>query len=143
MSTIILPPFSVLQQSFHYFHGVGKVPGESRKEAIQAIQKKLCQHHYLYKTGKRRKVWRARWGEPIVLADRSVSRVPRNEIIAEVCDVPTRRQAQMPLDEKLRNFNLVIHKLQALDCLHLLAEHRQVFGVVARRNAALRSSPRR
>lgn len=53
-------------------------------------------------------------GEPIVLADGSVGRVLRNEIIAEVCDVPTRRQTQTLLDEKLRNFNPGMYKPQAI-----------------------------
>ena len=91
-----------------------QVPGEPRKEATNVVRRKRYQRGHLYKTGKRRQVWRARWVEPVVLSNGRVGRVLRNEFIAEVRDAPTRRQAQALLDEKLRNLNQGSHKPQAV-----------------------------
>lgn len=74
------------------------------------VRRKRYQRGHLYKTGKRRQVWRARWVEPVVLSNGRVGRVLRNEFIAEVRDAPTRRQAQALLDEKLRSLNQGSHK---------------------------------
>ena len=78
------------------------------------VRRKRYQRGHLYRTGKDRQVWRARWVEPIVLPNGAVGRVLRNEFIAEVRDVPTRRQAQALLDEKLRSLNQGSHKPQAV-----------------------------
>ena len=78
------------------------------------VRRKRYQRGHLYKTGKHRQVWRARWVEPVVLPNGAVARVLRNEFIAEVRDVPTRRQAQALLDEKLRSLNQGSHKPQAV-----------------------------
>ena len=78
------------------------------------VRRKRYQKGHLYRTGKRRQVWRARWVEPVVLSNGSVGRVLRNEFVAEVRDVPTRRQAQSILDEKLRGLNRGSHKPQAV-----------------------------
>ena len=78
------------------------------------VRRKRYQRGHLYRTGKHRQVWRARWVEPVVLPNGAVGRVLRNEFIAEVRDVPTRRQAQTLLDEKLRSLNQGSHKPQAV-----------------------------
>ncbi len=78
------------------------------------VRRKRYQRGHLYKTGKHRQVWRARWVEPVVLPNGAVGRVLRNEFLAEVRDVPTRRQAQTLLDEKLRSLNQGSHKPQAV-----------------------------
>ena len=91
-----------------------QVPGEPRKEATNVVRRKRYQRGHLYQTGKRRRVWWARWVEPVVLSDGRVGRILRNEFLAEVRDVPTRRQAQALLDEKLRSLNQGSHKPQAV-----------------------------
>ncbi len=78
------------------------------------VRRKRYQRGHLYKTGKHRQVWRARWVEPVVLPNGAVGRVLRNEFVAEVRDVSTRRQAQALLDEKLRSLNQGSHKPQAV-----------------------------
>ena len=78
------------------------------------VRRKRYQKGHLFKTGKRRQVWRARWVEPVVLSNGTVGRVLRNEFIAEVRDLPTRRQAQSVLDEKLRGLNHGTHQPQAV-----------------------------
>jgi hypothetical protein len=78
------------------------------------VRRKRYQRGHLYKTGKRRQVWRARWVEPVVLPNGAIGRVLRNEFVAEVRDVPTRRQAQALVDEKLRSLNQGSHKPQTV-----------------------------
>ena len=78
------------------------------------VRRKRYQRGHLYKTGKHRQVWRARWVEPVVLPNGAIGRVLRNEFVAEVRDVPTRRQAQALVDEKLRSLNQGSHKPQAV-----------------------------
>jgi integrase len=60
--------------------------------------------------------------EPVVLSNGTVGRVLRNEFIAEVRDVPTRRQAQSILDEKLRGLNQGSHKPQAVTTFRQFVE---------------------
>ena len=86
------------------------------------VRRKRYQKGHLYKTGKRRQVWRARWVEPVVRSNGTVGRILRNEFIAEVRDVPTRRQAQSILDEKLRGLNQGFHKPQAVICFRQFVE---------------------
>ncbi len=78
------------------------------------VRRKRYQRGHLYKTGKHRRVWRARWVEPVVLPNGAVGRVLRNEFVAEVREVPSRRQAQALLDEKLRSLNQGSHKPQVV-----------------------------
>ncbi len=78
------------------------------------VRRKRYQRGHLYKTGKQRQVWRARWVEPVVLPSGAVGRVLRNQFVAEVRDVPTRREAQALVDEKLRSLNQGSHKPQAV-----------------------------
>lgn len=59
----------------------------------------------LYKKGKRRKVWIARWREDVLLPDGTIGRVRRGILLGSVADLPTRRDAQVKLDERLRPVN--------------------------------------
>ena len=59
----------------------------------------------LYKRGKRRKVWIGRWREDVLFEDGSVGRLHRSEVLGSVADLPTRRDAQVRLEEKLRAVN--------------------------------------
>lgn len=79
------------------------------------VRRKKYQKGHLYKTGKRRQVWRARWVEPVRRPDGTLGRILRNEVIAEVRAVPTRRQAQTLLDEKLLRLNQGQHVPQAVE----------------------------
>ena len=79
------------------------------------VRRKKYQRGHLYKTGKRRQVWRARWVEPVRKLDGTLGRILRNEVIAEVRTAPTRRQAQALLDERLRRINHGQHIPQAVE----------------------------
>jgi len=59
-----------------------------------------------------------------MLADGTIGRVLRNDVIAEVRDVYTRRQAQVLLDERLRGLNQGSHKPLAVTTFkEFVAEH--------------------
>ena len=59
----------------------------------------------LFKRGTRRKVWVARWREDVILADGSRGRLQRSIVLGLVSDMPTRRVAQVVLDERLATIN--------------------------------------
>ena len=59
----------------------------------------------LFKRGKRRKVWVARWREDVLLESGRVGRVRRSVVLGPVADLPTKRDAQVRLDEHLRPLN--------------------------------------
>ena len=59
----------------------------------------------LFKRGKRRKVWVARWREDVLLEGGDLGRVQRSVVLGDVAEFPTRRHAQMRLDEHLRPVN--------------------------------------
>jgi integrase len=70
------------------------------------VARRRFQTGQLYKKGKRRKVWIARWREDILLPDGNIGRVRRGILLGSVADLPTRRDAQVRLDERLRSINL-------------------------------------
>jgi integrase len=59
----------------------------------------------LFKRGKRRKVWVARWREDVLCEDGKVGRILRSVVLGSVADLPTRKDAQVRLDEELRGVN--------------------------------------
>jgi integrase len=69
------------------------------------VARRRFQTGQLYKKGKRRKVWIARWREDVLLPDGSIGRVRRGVLLGSVADLPTRRDAQLKLDERLRPVN--------------------------------------
>jgi integrase len=63
------------------------------------------QHGSLYKRGKRRKVWVARWWEDVIGADGAIERFRRFEILSTVAELPNRRDAERLLADRLRRIN--------------------------------------
>ena len=59
----------------------------------------------LFKRGKRRKVWIARWREDVIRPDGSLGRIQRSIVLGLVSEIPTRRQAQTQLDQHLHMLN--------------------------------------
>jgi integrase len=59
----------------------------------------------VFKRGKRRKVWVARWREDVLCEDGKVGRILRSVVLGSVADLPTRKDAQVRLDEELRGVN--------------------------------------
>jgi integrase len=69
------------------------------------VARRRYQTGCLYKRGKRRKVWIARWREDVLREDGKVGRILRSVVLGSVVDLPTRRQAQVRLEEQLRSVN--------------------------------------
>ncbi|MGA2979617.1 MAG: tyrosine-type recombinase/integrase [Terriglobales bacterium] len=63
------------------------------------------QHGSIFKRGKRKKVWVARWWEDVSGRNGAVERVRRSEILGTVADIPTRREAEQILADRLRPIN--------------------------------------
>ena len=63
--------------------------------------------------GKRKKVWVARWREPVLAADGTLKSVRRSEIIGTLADFPARRQARAFLESRLHHLNHTLQKPQS------------------------------
>jgi len=68
-------------------------------------RKKHFQRGSLFKRGKRNKVWVARYREPEIGANGETVFVRRSEILGSVADLPTKRDAEMVLSDRLRRVN--------------------------------------
>jgi len=75
-------------------------------------RRRRFQHGSIGKRGKRKKVWVARWREDVVGPDGALVRVRRTEILGTVAEVPTRRQAEQLLSDRLRHVNSGNHRPQ-------------------------------
>jgi integrase len=69
------------------------------------VARRRYQTGCLFKRGKRRKVWVARWREDVLCEDGKVGRILRSVVLGSVADLPTRKEAQVRLDEELRGVN--------------------------------------
>lgn len=76
-------------------------------------QNRRFQHGSLFKRGKRKKVWVARWWEEVVGPGNVLERIRRSEILGSVADIPTRREAEQMLSTRLRPVNSGDHRPQA------------------------------
>jgi len=63
------------------------------------------QHGSIFKRGKRKKVWVARWWEDTIGQDGTAERLRRSEILGTTAEIPTRRQAEQLLADRLRPIN--------------------------------------
>jgi len=84
------------------------IDAEPAKRALKGgklARKKHFQRGSLFKRGKRNKVWVARFREPIVGTNGKTEVVRRSEILGTVADLPTRRDAEMVLSDRLRRIN--------------------------------------
>ena len=68
-------------------------------------RRKRFQRGWLLKTGKRRKVWVGRWREDVLLKSGTVGRAQRSVVLGTLAELPTRRDAQRRLDEKVLAVN--------------------------------------
>jgi integrase len=69
------------------------------------MTRRRFQRGSIYKRGKRKKVWVARFFEDVIAADGAVTRIRRSEILGSIMEIPTRRQAEQVLQDRLRLFN--------------------------------------
>jgi integrase len=69
------------------------------------VARRRYQTGCLFKRGKRRKVWVARWREDVLLEDGRVGRLQRAVVLGAVADLPRKQDAQVRLEEQLRAVN--------------------------------------
>jgi hypothetical protein len=69
------------------------------------MTRRRFQRGSIYKRGKRKKVWVARFFEDVIGPDGAVTRIRRSEILGTVAEIPTRRQAEQVLADQLRPVN--------------------------------------
>ena len=69
------------------------------------MTRRRFQRGSIYKRGKRKKVWVARYCEDVIKSDGTLGRTRRSEVLGTVAEIPTRRQAEQLLAERLRKFN--------------------------------------
>jgi len=75
------------------------------RERMWTVARRRYQSGCLFKRGKRRKVWIARWREDVIRPDGSLGRIQRSIVLGLLSEVPTRRQAQIELDKHLHLLN--------------------------------------
>jgi hypothetical protein len=66
------------------------------------------QQGYLYKRGKKQKLWIGRWREDVIQPNGSRGRKQRSVVLGPVSEIRTRREAQALLEQHLRPMNLGI-----------------------------------
>ena len=69
------------------------------------MARRRFQSGWLFKSGRRRKVWVGRWREDALLPDGTIGEIHRSAVLGLVADIPTRREAQLLLDSKLLPVN--------------------------------------
>ncbi len=69
------------------------------------MTRRKFQRGSIHKRGKRKKVWVARYSEDVTGPSGVVSRIRRAEVLGSVTEIPTRRQAEQLLAERLRLVN--------------------------------------
>jgi integrase len=68
-------------------------------------RKRCFQSGSLFKRGTRKKVWVARWWEPVIGPDNAPGRIRRSEVLGTVAEIATKREAKQMLDDLLRKVN--------------------------------------
>lgn len=63
------------------------------------VARRRYQAGCLFKPGKRRKVWVARWREDVLLEGGQLGRLHKSVVLGTAADLPTRRDALTKLEE--------------------------------------------
>jgi integrase len=69
------------------------------------MTRRRFQRGSIYKKGERKKVWVARYFEDVIAPDGTMTRIRRSERLGTITEIPTRRQAEQLLQDRLRLFN--------------------------------------
>lgn len=77
------------------------------------MARRRYQEGCVYKRGKRRKVWAARWREDVLAPDGTLQRKMRYETLGLVCEIPSKREARNLLQARLRPINEGRHRPQS------------------------------
>ncbi len=87
-------------------------------------RKRCFQEGSLFKRGTRKKVWVARWWEPVIGPDNMPGRIRRSEVLGTVAEIPTIREAKQMLSDLLRKVNSGDYRPQAVWTLRSFVEDR-------------------
>jgi integrase len=87
-------------------------------------RKRCFQEGSLFKRGTRKKVWVARWWEPVIGPDNVPGRIRRSEVLGSVAEIPTVRQARQMLSDLLRKVNSGDFRPQAVWTFRSFVEDR-------------------
>lgn len=69
------------------------------------MTRRKFQHGSVFRRGKRKKMWVARWWEDVIGPGDTLARVRRAEILGTIAEIPTRRHAEQLLSDRLRSIN--------------------------------------
>jgi len=74
------------------------------------MARRRYQRGHLRLRGKKEKVWVAKWREDVLLADGSVHRVQKGEVLGTVKEYKTRRLAERALEQRLAEVNSLTYQ---------------------------------
>jgi integrase len=86
------------------------------------VARRRYQAGCLFKRGKRRKVWAARWREDVLLESGQLGRLHKSVVLGLVADLPTRRDALTKLEEHIRPVNQGTTRPEAMMSFGVFAE---------------------
>jgi integrase len=86
------------------------------------VARRRYQAGCLFKRGKRRKVWVARWREDVLLESGQLGRLHKSVVLGLVADLPTRRDALTKLEEHIRPVNQGTTRPEAMMSFGVFAE---------------------
>jgi len=86
------------------------------------VARRRYQAGSLFKRGKRRKVWVARWREDVLLEGGQLARVHRSVVLGTVTELPTRHEALTKLEEQIRPVNQGTRRAEASMSFGVFAE---------------------
>jgi integrase len=86
------------------------------------VARRRYQSGCLFKRGKRRKVWVARWREDVLLESGQLGRLHKSVVLGLVADLPTRRDALTKLEEHIRPVNQGTTRPEAMMSFGVFAE---------------------
>jgi len=119
------PPCSEGELRVPFPDGTLATDAEPAKRAMKGgtlARRRKYQHGSIFKRGKRKKVWVARWWEDVI-SEQGIERVRRSEILGPVSELPTRRDAETALDERIRRINSGDFRPQSCHSLAKYAEN--------------------
>jgi integrase len=87
-------------------------------------RRRCFQEGSLFKQGTRKKVWVARWWEPVIGPDNVPGRIRRSKRLGTVAEIPTVREARQMLSDLLRKVNSGDYRPQAVWTLRSFVEDR-------------------
>jgi Phage integrase, N-terminal SAM-like domain len=99
-----------------------RASGRKTPLALRRVARRRYQSGCLFKGGKRRKVWVARWREDVLLESGQLGRLHKSVVLGLVADLPTRRDALTKLEEHIRPVNQGTTRPEAMMSFGVFAE---------------------